>query len=88
MVNQELFIEFLRVYAFQPATAFWRAVEVDVLRKSIPTSGTCLDLGCGDGKLTSILFKKVSTKGLTIIGIDSDEDETERAAQFACDEYS
>lgn len=82
MVNQELFTEFLRVYAFQPATAFWRAVEVDILRKFIPASGTCLDLGCGDGKLTVILFKKTSYEKLTIIGIDSDEYETRQAAQF------
>lgn len=82
MVNQELFIEFLRVYAFQPATAFWRAVEVDILRKFIPTVGVCLDLGCGDGKLTSILFRNISTTGLTIVGIDGDENETQRATQF------
>ncbi|CAG0968001.1 Dimethylglycine N-methyltransferase [Anaerolineales bacterium] len=82
MLNQELFIEFLRVYAFQPATAFWRAVEVDVLRKFIPTSGVCLDLGCGDGKLTSILFGNITATGLTIVGIDGDENETQRAAQF------
>lgn len=81
MVNPELFIRFLRVYAFQPATAFWRAVEVDVLRKFIPSSGHCLDLGCGDGKLTAILFEGTSRRGLTLVGIDGDEDETRQAAQ-------
>jgi len=82
MVNQELLTQFLGVYAFQPATAFWRAVEVNVLRKYIFTSGTCLDLGCGDGKLTAILFQEAYSNKLMVIGIDSDEDETRRAAQF------
>lgn len=82
MVNQELFVEFLRVYAFQPATAFWRAVEVDALRKYLPASGSCLDLGCGDGKLTSISFEGIWTPALTLVGIDGDEDETDRARQF------
>lgn len=81
MVNQELFIKFLRVYAFQPATAFWRAVEVDLLKKFIPSSGACLDLGCGDGKLTSILFDGSPKHDLTLIGIDGDQDETRHTAQ-------
>lgn len=83
MVNQKLFVRFLQVYAFQPATAFWRAVEVDILRKFLPESGTCLDLGCGDGKLTALLFEQSPTKKLTLIGIDADADETQRAAQFS-----
>jgi len=77
-----LFAEFLRVYAFQPATAFWRAVEIDVFRKYLPTSGTVLDLGCGDGKLTVILFGENPPKNLTLVGIDSDEDETRQAARY------
>jgi ubiquinone/menaquinone biosynthesis C-methylase UbiE len=80
MINQQLFAEFLRVYAFQPATAFWRGVEVDVLRKHLPTSGTVLDLGCGDGKLTVILFGEDIPEGVALVGIDSDEDETCQAA--------
>lgn len=79
MVNQELFVKFLRVYAFQPATAFWRAVEVDMLKKFIPSAGHCLDLGCGDGKLTSILFDGNLKEGLSLIGIDGDVYETQQA---------
>lgn len=81
MVNQELFVKFLRVYAFQPATAFWRAVEVDVLRRFIPSTGHCLDLGCGDGKLTSIVFDGTIREGLSLVGIDGDEYETRLAPQ-------
>jgi ubiquinone/menaquinone biosynthesis C-methylase UbiE len=81
MVNQELLIKFLQVYAFQPATAFWRAVEVDILRKFVPVTGSCLDLGCGDGKLTSILFDGQMKEELSLVGIDRDQEETRQAAQ-------
>lgn len=83
MVNHKLFVEFLRVYAFQPATAFWRAVEVDVLKKYLPHSGLCLDLGCGDGKLTSLLYDGKIPPELNFIGIDSDLDETNQAKTFS-----
>jgi ubiquinone/menaquinone biosynthesis C-methylase UbiE len=82
MVNRELFASFLRVYAFQPATAFWRAIEIDVLRKFIPSIGHCLDLGCGDGKLTSILFDGNLKEGISLVGIDSDDYETQQAPHF------
>jgi ubiquinone/menaquinone biosynthesis C-methylase UbiE len=80
MVNQNLFIEFLRVYAFQPATGFWRAVEVELLKKFLPLTGTCLDLGCGDGKLTSILYDGKVPATLNLIGIDNDSSETSQAS--------
>ena len=80
MVNQQLLVEFLRVYAFQPATAYWRAVEIDVFRKYLPGSGIFLDLGCGDGKLSVILFGAKPPKDFSVVGIDSDEDETRMAA--------
>lgn len=82
MVNYKLFVEFLRVYAFQPATAFWRAVEVDVLKRYLPHSGLCLDLGCGDGKLTSLIYDGKVPPELSFIGIDSDLDETRQAQTF------
>jgi ubiquinone/menaquinone biosynthesis C-methylase UbiE len=79
MVNRDLFVKFLRVYAFQPATAFWRAVEVDALRNFVPSTGYGLDLGCGDGKLTAIVFDGNRGKGLSLVGIDGDADETRQA---------
>jgi len=82
MINQMLFVEFLCVYAFQPATAFWRAVEVDVLKRFMPTAGAALDLGCGDGKLTAILLEQLPAASLILVGVDGDPDETEQAARF------
>jgi len=83
MINHKLFVEFLRVYSFQPATAFWRAIEVDVLKKHLPQSGLCLDLGCGDGKLTSLLYDSKVPPELSFVGIDSDPDETKQAETFS-----
>ncbi len=81
MVNVSLFVDFLCVYAFQPATAFWRAVEVAALRRYLPMTGTILDLGCGDGKLTSIALGSF-VNNLILVGIDSDADETSQAARL------
>lgn len=81
MVNKKLLVSFLQVYAFQPATAFWRSVEVNILQKYLPEKGKVLDLGCGDGKLTEIAFDKFDYQNLILIGIDSDKDETTYAAR-------
>lgn len=81
MINRGDLVQFLRVYSFQPATAFWRAVEVPVLRQFLPTQGICLDLGCGDGKLTAIAFGDLLAPGLTLVGVDVDADETHQAAR-------
>jgi len=83
MVNRELLVEFLRVYSFQPATALWRAVEVGVLRKYLPLHGTILDLGCGDGKLTTIAYHNPLTEDINLIGIDIDINETRQAARYS-----
>ncbi len=85
MINFSLLIRFLQIYAFQPATAFWRAIEVDILRHYIPQSGTILDLGCGDGKLTMVLFEqnKPLSPNFVLIGIDGDADEIRQAAATA-----
>lgn len=83
MLNFTLLVRFLQIYAFQPATAFWRAIEVDILRHYIPQSGTILDLGCGDGKLTMVLFEqnKPLSPDFVLIGIDGDADEVLQASK-------
>lgn len=81
MLNLPLLSQFLQVYAFQPATAFWRAVEVEVLRRYLPVTGKGLDLGCGDGKLTALLFGD-KLQHVTLVGIDGDPGEVEQAARI------
>jgi SAM-dependent methyltransferase len=64
---------------FQPATSWWRAVELAVvIRHGLP-NGTGLDLGCGDGKLMRILLD-ASGASRALIGVDIDPLETRDAS--------
>jgi SAM-dependent methyltransferase len=79
-MNQQLLASFIGAYPAQPATAFWRAVEIGALaRRGLPY-GIGLDLGCGDGILTDILLQHTGPRSL--VGIDLDPLETEAAARF------
>lgn len=81
-VPNDLLEEFVARYPAQPATAFFRAIEIDELARAMDgVSGLGLDLGCGDGILTDILFKRIGTTP-HLVGIDPDPLETEAAAQY------
>jgi SAM-dependent methyltransferase len=76
-VDKILLTQFISEYAFQPATALWRAIELPALiNLGIPV-GRGADLGCGDGKLTAILLSRIGNRDL--IGIDPDLRETDEA---------
>jgi len=77
-IDKTLLTFLIQEFPFSPATAFWRAVEIGhVLSQSFP-EGRGLDLGCGDGRLTRILIKKIGNREL--IGVDMDRKETALAA--------
>jgi SAM-dependent methyltransferase len=78
-MDQELLQEFLSMYAFQPATAFFRAIEVPALAMLSIPKGVGIDIGCGDGKLTEILIRRIGWRDL--VGVDPDEKETSHACQ-------
>jgi SAM-dependent methyltransferase len=81
MTVHPLLATFMSAYPAQPATAFWRAIEIGALvRRGLP-AGVGLDLGCGDGKLTEILLNLVGARQM--IGIDVDPLETDAARSFA-----
>ncbi len=66
---------------FQPATNYWRAVEIAaVLDRGLPI-GRGLDLGCGDGKLTKTMLDASTAKDRQMIGIDLDPLETNLAIE-------
>ncbi|MCC6808351.1 MAG: methyltransferase domain-containing protein [Deltaproteobacteria bacterium] len=65
---RSLLDEFLSVYVFQPATAFWRAIEIAAVVEAPFPKGRGLDLGCGDGKLTKIVDARIG--GRTWVGVD------------------
>jgi SAM-dependent methyltransferase len=80
MTNRELLNSFIGAYPAQPATAFWRAIEIGALIRHGLPEGLGLDLGCGDGILTDILLRQTGPRSL--VGIDPDPLEAQAAARF------
>jgi SAM-dependent methyltransferase len=80
MPHAELLTSFIAAYPAQPATAFWRAVEIGMLVERGLPEGIGLDLGCGDGILTDILLRRTGSRNL--VGVDADPLETQAAARF------
>ena len=80
-IDRWLMAEFVARYPAQPATAFWRGIEIDILAGAGIPDGLGLDLGCGDGILTDILFKRVGRRP-RLVGIDPDPLETEAARRY------
>ena len=81
-IDRELLIEFVARYPAQPATAFWRAIEIDVLSRAGIPDGFGLDVGCGDGILTDILFKRIGHTP-RLVGVDPDQLETSAAGKYS-----
>lgn len=81
MSKHDLFSTFTSAYPAQPATAFWRAIEIGALASRDIPHGLGLDLGCGDGLLTDILLDQIGPRRL--VGIDLDPLETEAARRFS-----
>lgn len=77
--SPDLLGQFIRQYPFQPATAYWRAIEIGHVVAFPFPDGKGLDLGCGDGKLTRILGERIGWRRW--VGIDLDASETELARQ-------
>lgn len=80
-VPAALLTEFVARYPAQPATAFLRSIEIERFADAIRPEGLGLDLGCGDGILTDILFREA---GVTprLVGVDIDPLETAAAAKY------
>jgi SAM-dependent methyltransferase len=69
-VERELFARLVCDAPFQPATNYWRAVEIAAVRPDDLPPGRGLDLGCGDGRLTRLILGHVGPR--SIVGIDPD----------------
>src|SRR5579872_5318253 len=76
----DLLTRFVEAYPAQPATAYWRAVEIDALASAGLPEGRGFDLGCGDGKLTDILLSLTGPR--TLVGLDPDPLETAAAKKW------
>src|SRR5260221_1840552 len=80
MVDRTLLRKNLRLAPSQPATALWRALEIDHLVDSgaLPRDGYGLDLGCGDGRVTELVQDAAGVSWL-LAGIDPDANEVSLA---------
>lgn len=76
--NDDNFLfDFLSIYPNVPQHALWRAVEAKLLSQQT-LDRPILDIGCGDGTFSSVVFK--NNRG-GIYGCDSSADTAARAAQ-------
>ena len=76
--SSALLAELLRENPFQPATSWWRAIELAVVAAHGLPRGAGLDLGCGDGKLMRILVDAAG-RPASLVGVDIDPKETRDA---------
>jgi len=72
-----LYRKLAKTAPWQPATNYWRAIELDAVQRHGLPIGRGLDLGCGDGKLTKILNEIIANNAdRRWIGVDPDPNET------------
>jgi len=64
----------------QPATALWRVYEIEAVHRHVRFEGRVLDLGCGDGSLSRVVFGDADA-GRTLVGLEPDPTDAESARQ-------
>lgn len=57
MNRREIARALARGNVFQPATVLWRAYEIEAVQRLVSLRGHVLDVGCGDGTLTSVVTR-------------------------------
>ena len=78
-MRRTLLTELMMQAPYQPATNYWRAVEMEeVIQYGLP-NGQGLDLGCGDGHLMAIIFEHIEP--INLVGLDIDPHETALARE-------
>lgn len=80
-ITEALLADLMAAAPFQPATNWWRSVEIaHVLDHGLP-EGLGLDLGCGDGRLTGIVLQRsqAGSANRHLVGVDMDVRETDQA---------
>jgi SAM-dependent methyltransferase len=76
--RRQLLRNLLRENPFQPATSWWRSIELAAVSRHGLPAGDGLDLGCGDGKLMRILLEAAGSSP-RLVGVDIDPLETRDA---------
>jgi SAM-dependent methyltransferase len=77
-LRRQLLRRLLSENPFQPATSWWRSIELAVVVERGLPAGRGLDLGCGDGKLMGIVLEAAQTSR-ELVGVDIDSLETAAA---------
>ncbi len=62
---------------FQPATVLWRIFEIEAVLRHVDFDGRVLDLGCGDGTLSAVIFG--GRRRCTLLGLEPDPIDAEAA---------
>lgn len=62
---------------FQPATVLWRIFEIEAVLRHVDFGGRVLDLGCGDGTLSAVIFG--GDRHCTLLGLEPDPIDAEAA---------
>lgn len=62
---------------FQPATVLWRVYEIEAVLQNVAFGGRILDLGCGDGTLSGVIFRRSSS--CTLVGLEPDGTDAQAA---------
>ncbi len=76
-MQHQLLLQLLQENPWQPATNYWRAIEIEQVIRHGLCPGRGLDLGCGDGQIMKLICDCTGTRNL--IGLDLDPYETELA---------
>jgi ubiquinone/menaquinone biosynthesis C-methylase UbiE len=76
-LRRTLLTEFMMLAPYEPATNFWKSIEIEEVIKFDLPIGQGLDLGCGDGHLMEIILRHVGQRDL--VGLDIDPRETSLA---------
>jgi SAM-dependent methyltransferase len=81
-VDRSLLRENLKVAPQQPATCLWRTIELGHLLRSdeLPADGPLLDLGCGDGRITALVRRRLGARW-ELVGVDPDPAEVDLARE-------
>jgi SAM-dependent methyltransferase len=84
MVNREWLDEFANRMPHQPTVALHRAIELEFVSRWPLPRGFGIDIGCGDGTVTSVLISKAKLEHWRLVGIDPDPFEVNLARQRGC----
>jgi ubiquinone/menaquinone biosynthesis C-methylase UbiE len=77
MLNRAWLVQCASIAPYQPATALWRAIELEFVSRWTLPQGLGLDVGCGDGSTMALI--KQQRPDWTLVGIDLDPEETRLA---------